>query len=551
MKSNLPARRLIPKWRPIATTLQTPDAVPITVAPSQPLLGDHEELDRAIQHWRQNKTPGALGDVLSFGVHQDLAEMVAALGYEALKTGTTVTPVQQLLIQDIAKDQGLIPAPFEGAVPSSDNQHPFQAPIRAVRALLKSAPDNALALLDYAQFQAAVGRLQRAERAIRTALNLRPDNRLVLRTAARFFVHAGKADVGHALIRRHARTATDPWLMASEIALADVARTQSQFLSKGKRFLFNHKTLPAGQITELAGAVSMAELASGNLKRARETQRQALLAPNDNVIAQAIELRGKLGLQLDGVTIERAIAASSEARVLQAWVDAAPDDVAMYAREWHALEPFSSRPVQMLSTLLAYQGDHEVALRWIRAGLLADPADHGLLINLAYVLVLRKDYVAATEALRRLKAMKLPELDPFTLAAEGLMAYQQGAFAAGDQYYGAAVALLDKMRRPEISAYCLLNQALAARDNEHPEREAILAKASAVLKGSMSPDSAMLLKVRTEPQIDGPAPEEQSGRRLSQWVFDPASNTLTERTGVTSVGAKGLIVNLGQANQKR
>jgi tetratricopeptide (TPR) repeat protein len=185
VKSNLPARRLIPKWRPIATTLRSPDAVPIPVARSNPLEGNHEEFDRAIHHWRQTKTQGALGDLLSFGVHQDLAEKVAALGYQALQTGASVTPVQKLLIRDIAKHQGLIPAPFEGAISSSDNQHPFQAPIRAVRALLKTAPNNALALLDYAQFQAAIGRVERAERAIRTALSLRPDNRLVLRTPAR------------------------------------------------------------------------------------------------------------------------------------------------------------------------------------------------------------------------------------------------------------------------------------------------------------------------------------------------------------------------------
>lgn len=542
MKSNLPARRLIPKWRPIATTLRTPDAVPLPVARSVPLVGDPEEFKRAVDHWRQSKSPGALGDVLSFGVHQDLAEEVAALGYEALRTGASMTSVQQMLIQDISKHQGLIPAQFEGAVPSNDNLHPFQAPIRAVRALLMSAPDNALALLDYAQFQAAVGRLDRAERAIRTALSLRPDNRLVLRTAARFFVHAGKADVGHALIRRHARTTADPWLMASEIALADAAKTQSQFLGKGKRFLFDHKKIQAGQITELAGAISMAELASGNLKRARESQRQALLAPNDNVIAQAVELRSKLGLQLDGIAVERAIAASSEARVLQAWVDAAPDDVATYAREWHVQEPFSSRPVQMLSTLYAYQGEYEVALRWIRAGLLADPADQGLLVNLAYVQVLRRDYVAATEVLRRHKSSREPEFEPFTLATEGLMAYQQGRFAEGDLFYADALAFLDKVKRPEMAAYCLLNQALAARDSQHPDREALLAKANSALNGNVSPDSAMLLKVRTEPRIDASASDETAGRRLSQWVFDPKSNTLTERTGVTSAAAKGLVV---------
>jgi hypothetical protein len=74
----------------------------------------------------------------------------------------------------------------------------------------------------------------------------------------------------------------------------------------------------------------------------------------------------------------------------------------------------------------------------------------------------------------------------------------------------------------------------------------ILEKANTALRSNMSPDSAMLLKVRTEPRIEAVLPQEKAIRRLSQWVFDPVSNTLTARQNITGVSAKGLIVNWGK-----
>lgn len=542
MKSNLPVRRLIPKWRPTAITLETPDAVPISVAPGMPLLAQPDEFDKALRHWEATKTAGALGDLLAFGVFRDMAERVASIGYGALQSGADVTPVQRLLIRDLIDQPGLMPLSSDEDIPAEGKLHPFQARIRAVRSLLHTAPDNALALLDYAQLQAAIGRTDRAEKAIRTAMALRPDNRLVLRTAARFYVHAGKADVGHTLIRRHPRTRGDPWLMASEIALADAVGTPSQFLSKGIRFLLDHKEFPHGQITELAGAISMAELAAGNVKRAREAQRKALLAPNDNVIAQAIEVRNQLGLKLDGVAVQRAIAASSEARVLQAWAETSPDDVITYSRDWHAVEPFSSRPIQMLSTVCSYKGEYKEALHWIRAGLLADPLDSGLLINLAYVHALQKDYSGAADAIRGLRSLGLTQVEPFALATEGLIAYQKGEFTHGDFCYNTAVALFEKGRMHQVAAYCRLHQALAALDSEHTDSAQIIAQANKALRAHMSIDSAMLLKVRTEPRIDAPISTTIDNSRLvSQWVFDAATNTLIERPGITARGAKGLL----------
>lgn len=99
----------------------------------------------------------------------------------------------------------------------------------------------------------------------------------------------------------------------------------------------------------------MEELKVGNLKRAREAQRRALLAPNDNVIAQAVEFEAAFGIALNTPPATAALTHAAEARLLQAWSSANPDEVEKHALSWHGEEPFSSRPVQLLTALYAYR----------------------------------------------------------------------------------------------------------------------------------------------------------------------------------------------------
>src|SRR5450830_372060 len=225
----LPRRRLIPKWRPVASTLNTVEATSTARKKNTDSAENADELTLAISQWRESKNVGLLGEILSFSVDKNLQEKVIAVGYEALNGGAVVTPVQNFLIHDLGKNNGK--EEHYTAVPLGpvEASYPFQEPIQRLRSLLRFSPDNALALLDFAQLQTALGKSRSAERALRTALSLAPNNRTVLRTLARFYVHTERPDVAHQLIKNHARTLQDPWLMASEIALADAAGTDSFF----------------------------------------------------------------------------------------------------------------------------------------------------------------------------------------------------------------------------------------------------------------------------------------------------------------------------------
>ena len=542
MMLSLPRRRLIPKWRSISATLSKSESTSIDRNDVKLFLGDEEDLNKAIALWRDSKSPGFLGEVLSFSVHENLTTKIREVANEAIKSNVAATPVQRRVMQEFS--QGLI-GDYSSQLlnESSISQgYPYQAHVSKLRSLLRAAPENVFALLDYAQFQAAAGKIISAERAIITARELAPNNRIVLRTAARFYVHARNPEFAHNLIKLHSRTPGDPWLMASEISLANTINAKPYFLSKGKRFILDQRNISPAHMTELAGSIAIEEINSGSLKLAREHQRKALLAPNDNVIAQAIGQADLFGIHLDGPVVQGALAASNEALMLRSWIDLEPEMVEIYAQKWHMEEPFSSRPIVMLSTLYANRGDFDKAYQWVRIGLISDPHDVGLLTNLAYIQARKGNINDSRIAIRALKHLNFGLANAFADANEGLLAYMQGAYEVGDGYYEAALDFLEKKKLPNVAAYCAINQALAALDFQRPNVADVIKKANQYILSYPSYDSAMLLKLRTAPEIEQVSVPEVRMRRVSQWIYDPNKNTLTERAGLTGSGAQSLVI---------
>lgn len=540
MTSTLPTRRLIPRWRSTVQTLRRLEAASTSDLPkSSPVSDSEAELANATHTWHSTHSPGVLGDVLSFAMDPTLADRAIAVGSEAVRVNAPMSELQRQLVETWGAEQSVPPHIVVDS--SSSGLRPFQASIRRLRALLRFAPDNALVLLDFAQLQAAVGKSASAERALLTAVSLAPSNRLVLRTMARFLVHANRPDEGHQLLRRHRRTSVDPWLMASEVALADAAGRTGEFLSKARRLLRDKGAFRPEHLTELAGVVAMEELKGGNLKRAREAQRRALLAPNDNVIAQAVEFEDAFGIALTSPAAAAALTHAAEARLLRAWVSADPDGVVKHALSWHAEEPFSSRPMQLLTALYAFRGELVQAVDWGKAGLTTDPTDRGLLINLAYAYAKGGNRQGAAHSIRRLRQYHQRSAEPYALATEGLLEYREGNFDVGDRLYSAAAHFFKTADQPSIEAYCRVNQALAAHDAQHPRVAEILHLAEELLSKHPSPDSLMLLRSHSADILRVPDQQPLGRRNLTQWVFNAPTNTLTEKPGISAVGASPLV----------
>lgn len=537
MKAVLPQRRLIPKWRPIATTLKTSEAS--SISKKKPASFSDEDIDlefeNALLNWKQSPTTGMLGELLSFSVHNQFRERLESVIREVITKELPSSLIQrELLSSDLSTPR---------LTDSSSDNHFIQNHMQRLRQLLRTAPDNPLALLDYAQLQLAVGKSEQAKRSLLTAQQLAPNNRIVIRTLARFYVHIREEDRAHAYIKRHQRTQVDPWLQATEIALADLSNSQSNFISKGKRLLSDKGKFSPEHISELAGAIAHADIITGNLKKARESQRLALIAPNDNVIAQAIDMEKSFGLQLESPKILAAMENSNEALVLKAWRALSPKDVEYYAKLWHTEEPFSSRPIQLLTSLYSHRKQYEEARKWINMGLLSDPRDTGLLISLAYNQARLGRFSDAEQTIRKYCTIDPIKCQPFSLATRGLIAYAHANFELGDKLYAEAMQLFEKRNEKGVAIYCLMNQTFAAIDYSHPDLDKRISIMNEMLKSYPDMDAVMMLVVRNNEMIATPEIEEVEQRLLRQWIYDPASNSLTEKTGITSKGAPILILN--------
>jgi Flp pilus assembly protein TadD len=534
MKSSIPTRRLIPRWRPVSKTLETSEVESGLGAPKKRLEFDHDLFNDAVDAWRSNPTVGHLGDVISFATDEELRPTVAAIVEDAVQRGHAVSDTQKSIFTEI-REQIIDP----------DDTHvggrlAVQSRVAKLRQELLVAPDNVLALLDMAQLQLAAGKQSAAQRYLLTALNLAPNGRIVLRTAARYYVHQGEHDRAHALIARHPATKEDPWLMASEIALSQVAERSSVQLSSARRILRTSKR-SSRQLAELAGAVANHEMLDGSLKGARALLRFALEQPTDNVVAQAMIDGRLIGLNLDEPAILHAVSQSSEAQLLQSWMKG--DEVASesHGLRWHYEEPFSSRPLQFLTSLYSLQGDYAKALEWVERGLIADPSDPGLVSNLCFTQAAVGNVEAAEATIRKARLIDQVGLEPFLKATEGLVALRRGQLDLAQTLYRDAEGIFLKAGRETQAALCIAHYAKFASEIGVPGADALMEEAQIKVEKAPTIDGRIMLSRLVDKPVEVPEEQEEQ-RRLSQWVFDPTSNTLTKKIGVTAKGAPGIVM---------
>lgn len=499
--------------------------------PSFPLRFDRARFDEAVSAWRGDPTTGHLGDIISFSGDTHFRPQIATIVKEAQAKGFAVSPAQEELFRDVVDDFNLTD---ESTV---EGRLVFQSRVAQLRRELLVAPENLLALLDLAQLQLAAGKVGAAQRLLITALGLAPNGRIVLRTAARFYVHLGEPDRAHQIIKRHPGTKKDPWLIASEIALADAAGVSSTMASTGRRLIKEARTQPR-HLAEVAGALANAEMVAGNFKEARQLLRKALLNPTDNIVAQAVIDGFAMGIQLDEPTAAFAVKQSAEAQLLQAWGDRDEVSAEHHALRWHAEEPFSSRPVQFLTALYSLQSEYDKALGWIRRGLIADPADEGLTATLAFALAALGNTDQAEIAIKRVKDVRLA---PYLRATEGLIALKRGDFGRAENMYREAEQIFEQASRPDLAALAIAHYAKFALESDSPDSARIRAEAEAKFHKASSVDGYLILS-RLLPNAPALPVEEEPKRRLTQWVFDAEANTLTERTGVTSKGVPAIVV---------
>lgn len=366
-------RRVIPRWRVSTEVAVSGELTPLRER--APTVSFDRELARLKREILLNPTPGVAADAL--GV--------------ALLSGDNALEVQAKDI--LNKHQDIIPAGLRKLIGSQDeviegatlsrwdcSTKRNQVAIQRIRRLLLQYQHNPLLYLDMARNQAVLGLREKAEKSIRVALSLAPQHRHVLRAASRFYISEDAPEIALRLLVNSPMTRHDPWLMAAEVATAQVVGRGSKFFKQGK-LLLDHPTFKPVHLSELAAAIGTVELEDGRRKDAKRRFEIAMLDPTENALAQVKWAEDKSNSRFAFGNPTHHLLGAHEAAFIKAYYQ--NHDIVEAARhvdKWFDDEPFSAVAAMMHSYMGSILDDYQSVIDVCDLGLRSNP-NHPCLMN--------------------------------------------------------------------------------------------------------------------------------------------------------------------------
>jgi tetratricopeptide (TPR) repeat protein len=316
--------------------------------------------------------------------------------------------------------------------------------IAKLKRRLALMPRDAITALEIARLQSQVGQRKSAVRYIERALAAAPNDRYVLRSAANFFSHKSVRD--HAGLIFEAITSSDvvrldPWVQAAEIAVANICGRSPKWALRARKIL-DHSIRNPMSISELASGLAVLEFGAGSPKRkVNRLLRISLKAPTENSLAQAISSKKEIGFDLDLsahlLSIDNAFEARARAAYERQDYATAVDESWEWLQDQH-LSPTAAMYGSFISAVLL--ADYKKSLLFADHGLKADPNHPSLLNTKLVALAFTGRANEAEKLLSRLQPFESNvRFRPFVLAARGLIAFRQGAFVQGREWYSRTV----------------------------------------------------------------------------------------------------------------
>ena len=455
-------RLLVPRWRSLSVTLSSNElAVPCQEGVLQSESPSSAELERKLNSW--NRDPGLItaGEVV--GVCLVEAQEFRAIEAANFLSSSAATPT--LLLRNMAE------IALQRAEVQPDYPEVATRSERAEKALwrqrIRLHPRNALAWVELALHDLIAGKKKSAKRCMLTALSLAPNNRHVLRAASRLFLHLDEPERAYKIIAESAGVGRDPWLMAAEVAISELAGRSPRFAITGRRLVTSDR-YEAGQVTELAGAIGTLELSEGRRKVARRLFQKSLRSPTGSALAQAEWASPQIGLE--PVTMRQLESAreAEEARVFHFVRTEQFAKIPDACAAWSRAEPYSVRPYEHASDANCMMGRHEETLEWTQKGLRVRCESEILWNNRAFALIHTGRLEEADAALRSIQRNG-GMIWLVREANSGLLAMRQGKYSAGRASYETAIRGFRRMNNEKWSVvaaiFCAREAALAGMDD--------------------------------------------------------------------------------------
>lgn len=452
-------RHIIPNWRSFENTAKLGE-----LNGSKSLKLDYSfcpDISDLLEDWQESKTIGLAGDILGTAIvcNQENDETVINISKFVLANKHLASKAIINAAKNILKPKnGIIELSFDINTPDTFNDESklFEIHIKIsnLKQKLIDNPYNPINWIDIARYYSILGQEKKAERAIKNALFLAPENRFILRSFARFFVHIGDIGFAHDIIRKSELTKYDPWLLATEIALATMRERNSRFAKSGMQVVDSRMFDPFNT-SELSSSLATLELKNSSFKKSRKLFEHSLLKPNDNSLAQAEwasqEEKNLIPVNPKNFNLINSFEAlARECSEQKKWQKSIE-----YSRKWFFDLPFSRMAVLFGNEIASSNlKDQNQAVEIAKLGLLSHPNDAHLLNNIIYSLCLQDKTDEAEKYFTKIKKEDLNSKKGIGIcltATKGLYLIRKGFPDMGRELY------LDSMKMAKEDGDTYLN----------------------------------------------------------------------------------------------
>ena len=455
-------RLLVPRWRSLEITLNSRElAIPVPSVSSFRAGELSPELREKISRWKFDPGVITAGELLGAAlVENKEGEASGAAQFVLSKRSSATMSLQRLATRSLHRsDQG-------------GSTRPLQASGRRQEKALwrrrtRAYPANALAWVELSLRDVVVGKRHTAERSMLVALGLAPTNRHVVRSACRLFLHLGDRERAYDIVGNCAATQSDPWLMAAELSVADLADKRPKYFKQARRLMADENWVPR-QTTELAGAIGTLELGDGHAKKARQYFRRSVCDPTGSALAQAEWASTELGEELVSNKMLYLAPEGDEARAFHLMREENLKPVPDVCMRWAEAEPYSIRPYEMACSATCLVGNHKRSIEIAERGLKIRPKAETLLNGYAFALAHLGNIEKAEKSLDAI-GNENEGVWFVSQANRGLLAMRKGRVDIGLDYYGKAINGFQKLgdwRSADIARiYRAREAALAGSDD--------------------------------------------------------------------------------------
>ncbi len=486
-------RRLLPRWWGSKKASKNPDFASARLLPKQPRFSD-DPIPQAAEDFHAEPSIGSAADLLGNALLTGNRELANDAAIHILQNESRAP--QALL--DLARSvSATTQRPSDILTSEADD-------VRQIRRLLRINPANPMLWSDLARHFATCGNHRSAHRCMTTALSLAPNHRWMLRTAARFLVHQDDPVAAHKLLANHPRTRNDPWLIAAEIACAQVAARAPKYWRQANDIV-RYNTFPPAHTSELATAVAMMELESGDRKKARKNIDKGLLDPTENTLAQVLWAKEYKHLP-NGLELDRLVRGSPEAYEADYRVSVKEGELlaAMSAaKTWADDEPFAARPRSEMAFVASLLDDHKLTIDMARVVYRLDQhRDSTLELNSIFAMLssgqlnIQNNHQEIENIYKRLlrEMEQCSDQAYHAIANLGLWHYRYGLKEVGYQLYQKAISIAQKLHAQDTAALAATfaaREAILAGDANALE---VLAQAKAISKKAQNAASEFYLR---------------------------------------------------------